>query len=71
MCHLPAGMTVSIRVFMHQRVLAADNGMSEAVIATSVSVGESTVYRTKRRFVEGNLELALSEEPRPHCGRKR
>src|SRR6185437_7818460 len=22
------------------------------------------LYRTKRRFVEGNLELALSEEPR-------
>ena len=44
--------------------------MSEAVIAASVSVGESTVYRTKRRFVEGNLELALSEEQRPGCGRK-
>jgi len=28
-------------------------------------VGGSTVYRTKRRFVEGNLERALSEEPRP------
>ena len=30
------------------------------------SVGESTVYRTKRRFVEGNLDLALTgEETRP------
>ena len=28
------------------------------------------MYRTKRRFVEGNLELALSEEPRPGGGRK-
>jgi hypothetical protein len=28
-------------------------------------VGGSTVYRTKRRFVLGNLEAALSEEPRP------
>ena len=46
------------------------SGVSEAVIAASVSVGESTVYRTKRRFVEGNLDLALSEEQRPHCGRK-
>ena len=34
----------------------------DAVIAASVSVGEFTVYRTKRRFVEGNLDLALSEE---------
>jgi Homeodomain-like domain len=28
------------------------------------------VYRTKRRFVEGNLERALSEEPRPGAERK-
>jgi len=28
------------------------------------------VYRTKRRFVLGNLEAALSEEPRPGAGRK-
>jgi DDE superfamily endonuclease/Homeodomain-like domain len=33
-------------------------------------VGGSTVYRTKRRFVLGNLELALSEEPRPGAARK-
>jgi hypothetical protein len=32
-------------------------------------VGGSTVYRTKRRFVEGNLERALSEEPRPGAER--
>ena len=40
------------------------------MIAASVSVGKSTVYRTKRRFVEGNLDLALSEETRPGSGRK-
>jgi hypothetical protein len=28
------------------------------------------VYRTKRRFAEGNLEAALSEEPRPGATRK-
>ena len=33
-------------------------------------MGGSTVYRTKRLFVEGNLELALSEEPRPGAERK-
>jgi transposase len=33
-------------------------------------VGGSTVYRTKRRFVFGNLELALREEPRPGAERK-
>jgi transposase len=51
-------------------LLAADNGATDAVIAATVGIGGSTVYRTKRRFVEGNLELALSEEPRPGCGRK-
>jgi transposase len=35
-----------------------------------VAVSGSTVYRTKRRFVEGNLERALSEEPRPGAERK-
>jgi hypothetical protein len=33
-------------------------------------VGGSTVYRTKRRFVLGNLEAALSEEPNPGAQRK-
>jgi transposase len=53
-----------------QILLAADTGTSDEAIAGSVGVGESTVYRTKRRFVLGNLEAALSEEPRPGAGRK-
>jgi len=39
-------------------------------VAANVGVGGSTVYRTKRRFVLGNLEAALSEEPRPGADRK-
>lgn len=35
-----------------------------------MSVSLSTVGRIKRRFVEGNLERALSEEPRPGAERK-
>ena len=38
--------------------------LSDDDIAAAVAVGGSTVYRTKRRFVEGNLEAALNEEPR-------
>ena len=43
--------------------------------ATTISprpwaVGGWTVYRTKRRFVEGNLEAALNEEPRVGADRK-
>src|SRR5229473_3567543 len=53
-----------------QILLAADGGASDEAIVTSVAVGDSTVYRTKRRFVEGNLAAALSEEPRPGARRK-
>ena len=47
-----------------QILLAADAGIS------SVSVGRSTVYRTKQCFVEGSLELALSEDARPGAAHK-
>ena len=53
-----------------QILLAADAGVPDETMAESLGVGGSTVYRTKRRFVEGNLEKALSEEPRPGAKRK-
>jgi transposase len=48
-----------------QILLAADQGATDAEIAKSVHVGTSTVYRIKRRMVEGGLELALNDDPRP------
>ena len=53
-----------------QILVAADAGLGDEEIAASVGVGGSTVYRTKRRFVEGNLGRALSGEPRPGAERK-
>jgi transposase len=53
-----------------QILLAADSGLSDDDIAAAVAVGGSTVYRTKCRFVEGNLEAALNEEPRAGADRK-
>jgi transposase len=53
-----------------QILLAADAGACDEDIVRSVGVGGSTVYRTKRRFVLGNLAAALSEEPRLGAGRK-
>ena len=53
-----------------QILLAADAGSCDAEIARSVRVSLSSIGRTKRRFVEGNLERALSEEPRPGAERK-
>lgn len=48
-----------------QVLLAADAGAGDEAIAAAVHAGTSTVYRTKRRFVEHGLQAALSEEPRP------
>lgn len=53
-----------------QILLASDAGATDETIAVNVAVGTSTVYRTKRRFVEEGLEEALSEEPRPGAERK-
>ena len=53
-----------------QILLAADAGAGDEEIAALVVVGGSTVYRTKRRFVEGNLERALVEAPRRGADRK-
>src|SRR6202521_2394049 len=67
---LSGGKHASRKLKRAQILLAADAGASDEEIARSVGVGGSTVYRTKRRFVEGNLERALSEEPRPGAKRK-
>ena len=39
-----------------QILLAADAGTSDEQIAATLRVSGSTIYRTKRRFVEANLE---------------
>ncbi len=53
-----------------QILLAADAGVSDEAIAAAVQISGSTIYRTKKRFVEISLEAALSEEPRPGAARK-
>jgi transposase len=67
---LKGGQHAARKLKRAQILLAANGGVRDEDIATSVMVGGSTVYRTKRRFVEGNLERALSEEPRPGAARK-
>jgi transposase len=67
---LSGGKHAARKLKRAQILLAADAGASDGEIAVGVAVGGSTVYRTKRRFVEGDLEAALSEEPRPGASRK-
>ena len=68
---LVAGGSRSVRrVKRAQILLATAAGQTDEAIAATVQVGTSTVYRTKRRFVEESLDAALSEDPRPGGTRK-
>ena len=67
---LSKGKRAARKLKRAQILRAADAGCDDEDIARAVAVSGSTVYRTKRRFVEGNLERALSEEPRPDAERK-
>jgi transposase len=46
-------------------LLESDSGHSAAQIAEWVGVGHSTVERVRQRYVEGGLEAALNDKPRP------
>ncbi len=67
---LRAGTQAARKLKRAQILLAAHAGLADETIAASLAVSGSTVYRTKRRFVEGNLEGALNEHPRPGAARK-
>lgn len=67
---LSGGRHAARKLKRAQILLAADAGASDEQIAATVRVSGSTIYRTKRRFVEASLEGALSEEPRPGALRK-
>ncbi len=67
---LSGGRQAARKLKRAQILLAADAGSSDEAIAECVGVGPSTVYRTERRFVEGNLPAALQEAPRPGAARK-
>jgi transposase len=65
---ISGGRSAVRKVKRAQILLAADAGVSDEAIAASIAVGTTTVY--KRRFVEGNLDAALAEQPRPGAARK-
>jgi transposase len=68
---LVSGGTGRVRhVKRAQILLAAHAAVTDEQIARSVRVGASTVYRVKRRFVEGGVEHALHERQRPGASRK-
>jgi transposase len=67
---LRGGKVAARKLKRAQILLAADSGISDEAMISTLQVSGSTIYRTKRRFVEANLEGALSDEPRPGAERK-
>lgn len=46
-------------------LLKADEGLHDDEVARALDVGINTVARVRQRFVEGGLERALKDGPRP------
>ena len=53
-----------------QILLMADDGFPDAPIMAALNAGSSTVYRTRKKLVEGGVDHALNDAPRPGGSRK-
>ncbi len=62
---LNAGVAPARRLTRARILLLADEGGTDQGIAAALHVHAATVERTRRRFVEGGVERALSDRPRP------
>ena len=50
-------------------LLLADEDKTDREVAEALYTSRPTVHRTRRRFVEGSLQRALNEDPRPGARR--
>jgi transposase len=62
---LKKGKVAARKLCRAQILLQADDGASDALIATTLHTGVATVERTRKRFVEEGLDAALTERRRP------
>jgi transposase len=67
---LQAGSNRARRLTRARILLLADDDATDEEIVSALKVGRSTVERTRRRFVEGGVERALHDRPRPGKPRK-
>ena len=51
-------------------LLLANEDKTDETIATTLHASISTIERTRKKFVEGNVEWALSDKPHPKRGSK-
>lgn len=63
---LLSGGQARVRRMNRARILLlADEDVTDKAIAAALHLGKSTVERTRQRFVEGGLDRALHDRPRP------
>jgi len=60
-----AGEVPARKMKRAQILLKADEHWKDKDIIAALNTGRSTVERTRKRCVEGGLEKALNEDPRP------
>jgi hypothetical protein len=48
-----------------QILLKADEGWKDEAIVTALNTSRPTVERIRKRFVQGNVDKALNDDPRP------
>ena len=63
--------SVKARQFKRAMILLkANEGLTDAQIMAAIDISRPCVERIRKRFVEGGLERALNEDPRPGQRRK-
>jgi len=67
---IKSGKTSARKINRARILLLAGEGKTDQTIAQALHTSLSTVGRTRKRFVEGGLEYALNERPRPGGQRK-
>ena len=59
------GKTSARKMIRALILLRADEGLTDLEIVGALGTSRPTVERTRKRFVEGGLDRALNEDPRP------
>ena len=65
-----AGEISARRMKRAQILLKADENWKDKDIIAALNTSRSTVERIRKRYVEGGLDKALNEDPRPGAKRK-
>lgn len=64
------GTATARRIMRAHILLLADDDQPDALIAATLHTSVSTIGRTRKRFVEGNVVGALNDKPHPKRGGK-